>query len=472
MRQPAVAAGQSGKPVVEPRKRTARVRLAAFEQHGAQGRRQGQCRDAGHDHPAGNGGGKLFVEFAGGATHEQCRDEHRRQYQRHAEYCAGHFAHRFDGGFAYRHVRIVVHDPLDVFDDDDGVVHHQADGQHQAKQGEQVDRKPQQRQPDERTQQRYADGNGGNEGGAQVLQEQVHDDQHQCQGLDQGLGYFADRIAHVGGGIQRHQIVHAGRKTGLQRFQRGPHLVGHFQAVGTGLQIHRHGRGRLAVDEILPLVILLAQFDPGDILDLHQGVVALGCADHHVFVDARIGKRTGRYHRNGQLDLAVAGLLPDLAGADQGVLAGDGVLDVSGGNAQRRHLARVHPDADGLVGRTELRGLAGTGNALDGVQHVHGDVVAQVQRAHLAAGIVEVHHHQDAGRTLVDGHAILVHHGRQLWRGEADAVLYLHLGNVRVGILLEVGLDADVAAGGAAGRQVEQVVHPNDLLLDRSGHRL
>src|SRR2546426_1866459 len=56
--------------------------------------------------------------------------------------------HRPVGGDGGRHV-LLRHDALDVLDDDDGVVHHDADRQHEAEQREQIDREAEQLHPEE-----------------------------------------------------------------------------------------------------------------------------------------------------------------------------------------------------------------------------------------------------------------------------------------------------------------------------------
>ena len=50
-------------------------------------------------------------------------------------------------------------------------------------------------------------------------------------------------------------------------------------------------------------------------------------------------------------------LLPDLAGADQRVLLTDRLLDVAGGDAERGHAVRIHPDAHRLIGGAQDSGL-------------------------------------------------------------------------------------------------------------------
>jgi hypothetical protein len=69
---------------------------------------------------------------------------------------------------------------LDVLDHDDRVVDHDADRQHQAEQGQHIDREAQQPQHREGADDRHRHGEQRDDRGAPGLQEQ-HDDQHDQQ---------------------------------------------------------------------------------------------------------------------------------------------------------------------------------------------------------------------------------------------------------------------------------------------------
>jgi hypothetical protein len=65
---------------------------------------------------------------------------------------------------------------LDRLDHDDGVIHDQADGQHQAKERERIDRKAEHREERERADERDRHGDERNQRGAPALQEDEDDE--------------------------------------------------------------------------------------------------------------------------------------------------------------------------------------------------------------------------------------------------------------------------------------------------------
>ena len=104
----------------------------------------------------------------------------------------------------------------------------------------------------------------------------------------------------------------------------------------------------------------------------------------------------------------VAGLLADLAGAEQRVLLVHRVGDVAGGDAQRGHAVRVHPDAHRLVGHAHDLRLAGTVHALQRVEHVDVGVVGDVVGAVAPALAGDGHQHHDRRALLLHRHALLL----------------------------------------------------------------
>ena len=80
------------------------------------------------------------------------------------------------------------HLPLDVFrhalDDDDRIVDHDADGEHDAEQGRQVDGEAERRHRREGADDGDRHGRRGYQRGAKILQEDEDDDQNEDAGLE------------------------------------------------------------------------------------------------------------------------------------------------------------------------------------------------------------------------------------------------------------------------------------------------
>ena len=152
-----------------------------LEQQRAQRRRQRQRDYQRNDGGARDGECELPVELPRYAGNEGGRYEHRRQHQRDRDQRRAHFVHAFDRGVVWRESRLNV--ALDVFDDDDGVVDHNADGQHQAEQRQIVEREAEHRHHEKRADQRHRDSDNRDDGGAPCLQKQDHHQHDQDDGL-------------------------------------------------------------------------------------------------------------------------------------------------------------------------------------------------------------------------------------------------------------------------------------------------
>ena len=87
---------------------------------------------------------ELLVELAGNSGNKGGGDEHGGENQRDANDGPGKFLHGFQRRVFRRHAFFDV--ALHAFDHDDGVVHHQADRQHQTKERKRVDGKTKQRE--------------------------------------------------------------------------------------------------------------------------------------------------------------------------------------------------------------------------------------------------------------------------------------------------------------------------------------
>ena len=185
----------------------------AVEQEGAHHRRQGQRHHAGHHHGAGEGEGELLEQRAGQPAHQADGGVHRGQGQGHGDHGAGDLAGADQGRLQRRLAFLDM--PVDVLHHDDGVVHHQADGQDHRQQGQQVDAEPEQAHDRRRADQRQRDGHQRDQHAAQRAEEQEdhHGDDHHR--LDQGLDHFIDgrldearHFEHdIGGHARRHGLA-------------------------------------------------------------------------------------------------------------------------------------------------------------------------------------------------------------------------------------------------------------------------
>ncbi len=209
-----------------------------------------------------------------------------------------------------------------------------------------------------------------------------------------------------------------------------------------------------------------------DVAEAHDRAAVLVGAQDDPLVLLRVGGGPLGDHREGELDRAGVRLLPDLAGAEQRVLRRDRVLDVARGDLERGHAVRVHPDPHRLVGDAHHLRLAGARHALERVEHVDVRVVGDVLGAVAAFFREDGDQHHDRRGFLLHRHAELRHRRGELRRGEVDAVLHLHLRDVRVGVEREVDGEGELAGRGARRAHVEHVVDAVDLRLDRRGDRI
>src|SRR5262249_181583 len=106
------------------------------------------------------------------AADERARHEHGAQHQTDGDNRPRHFFHGLDGGGA-RFVAARNH-AFDVLQHDDGVVHHNADGQHETKQRDVIEAEIHQSHDGEGADDRYGDVDHGQDHGSPILQEKQH----------------------------------------------------------------------------------------------------------------------------------------------------------------------------------------------------------------------------------------------------------------------------------------------------------
>ncbi len=231
---------------VEPRGGTVATLLVGLQERGAERRSEDQGDHHRKDHRGDDGDRELAVDHADRAAEERHRHEHRGQHRGDADQRAGDLVHRLDRRLARRQV-LFAHHPLDILDDDDRIVHQQADGEHHREHRQGVDRIAEECEDAEGAEQHHRHRDRRDQGGAEVLQEHQHHDEYQNHRLDQGLHHFVDRETDERRGVVRIDHVDPGGEARTQAFDRGPHTVGGRDRVGPGREVDRKASRRHAV---------------------------------------------------------------------------------------------------------------------------------------------------------------------------------------------------------------------------------
>ena len=153
--------------------------------------------------------------------------------------------------------------PVRVLQHDDGVVHHDADGQREREQGEVVDREPEEVHDREGRDDRRGDREAGDDRRPQVPQEEEDDHHDQAGREDQRLFGLLDGALDEDGLVERGRELHARRERRLDPRQLCADGVGHLDDVRLGLPDHADRDGRCAVESEGAALVLGGRARPG-----------------------------------------------------------------------------------------------------------------------------------------------------------------------------------------------------------------
>ncbi len=461
---------------VEPQEEGARDRppllggfvalLDGLEEGDAEGGREDQGHHHGQHHGRDEGEGELPEDDARGSAEEGHGAEHGGQHQADAHQGAGDLAHGLPGGRQGRQA-LLVHDALDVLHHDDGIVHQEADGQHHGEHGEHVDGHAHILEDREGAQEHHRDRDGRDQGGAEVPEEEQHDQEDEDHGLDEGLHHLVDGHGYEGGRLVGVVDLDPRGEIGGELVELGLDELGGVQRVGARGQADEHAGGRLPVELRVAFVGLGSELGAGHIPEADRGAIRV---DAEGDGPELLGRLEEFLHIHGHIQpLALdGGEAARLAGGDLRVVGLHGLADVVGRDAVPHHAIRVEPDPHGVLG-AEGEDLADALHAADDILHIRGQVVAQVLGIHAAVRRGDGQDHEDVLRGLGDRDAHLLHDLGHQGLGQLQLVLDLGPGGVGIGARLEGERDAAVAGGVAAGGHVEQPVQARHLLLDDLG---
>ena len=263
---------------------------------------------------------------------------------------------------------------VDVFEHHDGVIHHEADGQHHGKQGERVHREARRIHDGEGGDQRYRDRHDGDHRGAEGMQEQQDDQQHQADGFKDGVEHVLDRA------VDKHRRIIGDRDRGapgqlaVEARQQRLQLAGYVQRIGHRRLDDADGDRRRTLVAALAAHVRRAEFDAGHVAQPHLKAAAFLQHDVAEFI-RRAEPGLGQHG-----ELAVGTL--DAARRNFGILVADRGLDILHGEALAGEPGGIDPHPHGIGAGTIDRGIRHAVEVLEAVDDVALGIVGQCGGIH------------------------------------------------------------------------------------------
>ena len=451
----------------EPVRKTALGFGMGLQDRGAKRGGEDQRHQHRKHHGRNDGDRELFVDFARRAAKEGHRHEDGRQHQRDADQRAGDFPHRFPRRLARGKV-LLGHDPLDVLDDDDGVIDQKPDGENHGQHGQRVDREAEGRHDAKGAQKHHRHRQRRDQRRAQIVQEDQHDQHHQHDRLEQGLDHLLDRQRDKRRRVIGDDIVHPRGEIGRQFRQPLLDQLRRIERIGPRGQLNRHpGRGGAVVKRI-DVIGFRAKLDPGDIAQQHQPAIGIGAQDDALEILGRLEQRLRGDCRVQHLPLG-RGQRPERPGRDLRILPLHRGNHRGGRHVIGLELARIEPDPHRMFRAEDLH-RADALEPREAFDHRGVHVIGQLDRGPRLVGRNQRRHHQEAGGRFLHRHTLPGDGFGQARLGLRQLVLHLHLRDVGIGAQREGERDRRPAGRGGAGFDVAQPVQAGHLLFDHLHH--
>ena len=164
---------------------------------------------------------------------------------------------------------------LDRLNHDNCVVNDEADGKHERKERERIDRETEQRKYRECTDQRNRHCNHRNKRGPPILQKDEDDQDDQHNRNQERLYYLSNALSHRTRCVERDRVIEIIGKTSLELGHGSLHAVGHRQSIRARSLKHSDDAGRLTFESRNLLVVEGAEFDARDIPEPHHRAVRI-----------------------------------------------------------------------------------------------------------------------------------------------------------------------------------------------------
>ena len=164
---------------------------------GPQGRAERQGDKSGDGDRASQGDGKLTEQNAGSAGLEGDGQEDHDQAGGDGQHGTRDFLHGQQAGIEGLHALLDVAD--DIFQHHDGVIDHDADGQHEREEGQDVDAVAEKIEKGEGAENRNGNRSCGDDRGTGIVQKEKDEHDDQQAGDSQGDHHLVDGVFHIQG---------------------------------------------------------------------------------------------------------------------------------------------------------------------------------------------------------------------------------------------------------------------------------
>ena len=439
-----------------------------LEQERGEGGAEGHGIERGDDCRDGDGQRELAVKFSGNSRDECRRNKDGRQHKRHGDHGPEDFGHRLLRGLNRSHPQVEV--ALHIFHDHDRVIHDDADREHDAEEGDVIERKPEGRHGGKRSNQGDRHRDQRDDRRPPGLQEEQDDQDHKRDGLEESVHDRVDGFLDEAGRVVVNPVVHAVRETGFQFLHEFPDAFCGLKRFASGLLVDRESDGRPPVQRAVDVVGLCAEFRAADIPEADD-LAARALLNHNLVKLLRACKPALGIHR-----VLESGAVGNRRGADRScrdlhVLLADGRDDILRREAARGKLLRIEPDPHAVF-VAENADVADAVYAGKGILELQDRVVAEIERIEAVVGRDEVDDHHHRSRLLFDSDAVPADILREEGEGEVHTVLGENLCGIEVRAELEGDREDVGAVAVGLRRHVEHVLDAVDLLLDRGADRL
>ncbi len=208
---------------------------------------------------------------------------------------------------------------LHGFDDDDGVVHDDADGQHQPEQRQIVQAEADGGHDGKRADDCHRHGHQRDDRRPPVLQEHQHNDGDQGDRLDECADHFVDRLLDERSHVEGDRVVDVVREAFLELLHSVDDALGGSDGVGIGQRPDGEAGVVFAVELASGVQAASAEFDPADVLDADFAAAGVA-ADDDLLEFGGVGQTADNRDRKFEGLAGRRRLLAEVAGGDLHVL--------------------------------------------------------------------------------------------------------------------------------------------------------